>query len=438
MRDKQLRNLFLIAAGGLAVQGCSPKESETQDEQKPQTEVVTPQVTPVDDPYGNVVLFEATRSKIKFALAFCENYYEYVYFCGEAWTAGHGLTILYNADGSYTKVKTDMTAPTLEQSDIYKGRYLTHEILPDIKSCIKVPMDENTMIAACVLRYCIGHSNFVKSQFVKQLNAGVKGAALAKTLTGWRQQDGVPKRCYFFAALMAGKIQYSDLLDLRAEGCYNLTWKDIFVYNDKGGLKVDKNGFCEWDFSKVRKNLETAKNPKTTRLTLNGKKHVSVECKLTKEIVPNYIWQEVSNGRAAVVAAPQNTTDFATAEQSYTCAQLNDSSYIAYNAGDYETALETGKAALQLAQTNKEVGAANYNIGMAYLAMGKYERAVKYLRLSLAANKTKAAEGALKEAMQKRQSTRTNCGGCGLLGAGALTTVLIARRRSMMQKQKHR
>ena len=54
MNDKQLRNLFLIAAGGLAVQGCSPKESKTQDEQKPQTEVVTPQVTPVDDPYGNV------------------------------------------------------------------------------------------------------------------------------------------------------------------------------------------------------------------------------------------------------------------------------------------------------------------------------------------------------------------------------------------------
>jgi GH24 family phage-related lysozyme (muramidase) len=266
MSDKTLRNVLfgMLMTSGVALTGCSDRTegNENDGAQQPQTEQqATPQRQVQNDPYGNVALFEASRSKIKFALAFVENYYPYIYWCGEAWTTGHGLTILYNADGSSKKVTQNTPIPTLEQSDVYKGRYLTHEILPDIKSCIKVPMDENTMIAACVLRYCLGHSNFAKSSFVKQLNAGKKGAELAKTLTGWRQQAGVINRCYFFAALMAGEIQYSDLLDLRAEGCYNLRWQDMLVYKN-GSPKKDSNGFCTWDFSKIQENLQKAKKSK--------------------------------------------------------------------------------------------------------------------------------------------------------------------------------
>ncbi len=297
MKDTKLRNFLLgaILVGGLAtgVSGCSTKGQDKDDDNRVKTEVGS--AKPQEDTYGNVALFKSCRSDIKFALAFVENYHPYIYWCGEAWTTGHGLTVLYNANGTYNKVTRDRKVPTLDESDVFKGRYLTREVLPDIKNCVTVSMDENTLLAACALRYCIGSSNFKKSAFLRDLNAGKTGARLAKTLTGWRQQDGVPNRMYFFAALMCGAIDYADLLDLRAEGCYNLKSTDMFVYRN-GKPKSDKQGFYEWDFSKVRENLEKAKQPRTVRLNLGRKKgRVSVECKLVKEIVPEYIWQEVND-----------------------------------------------------------------------------------------------------------------------------------------------
>ena len=299
--NKAKKFLFgAVLVGGLAtgVKDCSPDNENQNDDQDTKTTTITSDKN--HDPYGNIALFELTRSKIKFALNFVENYYEYTYFCGKAWTTGAGLTTLYKPNGKSTKVTKNTKPVTMAESDVYMGRYLTREILPDIKSCIHVPMDENTLIAACALRYCIGGDNFKKSSFVKQLNKGKRGAELAKTLTGWRQQEGVPLRCYFFAALMANKITFNDLLYLRAEGCYNLTWKDIFVHR-KGEPIRDKNNFLEWDFSKIHKNLEKAKASRTAVLTTkNGK--IKVKCKLVKEIVPDYIWQEVSNGTGICIA----------------------------------------------------------------------------------------------------------------------------------------
>lgn len=266
------------------------------------------------DPYGNIALFEKTRSKIKFALSFVENHHDYVYWCGKAWTTGDGLTIEYNADGTYRKVTKNSKVHTIAESDVYKGRYLTFDVLPDVQKLIKVPMDENTLIAFCVFRYCVGHDGLVKSQYLKQLNNGVKGDELAKWFTRYRQDAGVQNRMYFFAALMANKITFDDLLDLRAEGCYNLDWQDIFYYqkDKQGNIKKgadpiqDSDGCYKFDYTNVKKNLEKAKLPKQTLLTLkpvkkNKKgqiiekgKYVKVNCKLVKEIVPDYIWQEVS------------------------------------------------------------------------------------------------------------------------------------------------
>ncbi|MFQ6777783.1 MAG: glycoside hydrolase family protein [Alphaproteobacteria bacterium] len=293
MKDTRLQKFLLgsILVGGLAMgtAGCSHKQHDKDDNNKTKTEI------PQQDKYGNVALFESSRSDIKFALAFVENYYPYIYWCGEAWTTGYGLTILYNPNGTYNKVTENTIVPTLEKSDVYQGRYLTHEILPDIKNYITVSMDENTLIAACALRYCIGSANFKKSVFLKQLNAGKTGAELAKTLTGWRQQSGVLNRCYFFAALMAGKISYADLLDLRAEGCYNLECSDMVVCCD-GKPKCDKDGFYEWDFSKIQENLAKAKMPRNVCLNLGKKKgHINVECQMVKDIVPEYILQEVND-----------------------------------------------------------------------------------------------------------------------------------------------
>ncbi|MBR3148039.1 MAG: hypothetical protein IKF41_01680 [Alphaproteobacteria bacterium] len=296
MKDTKVRNFLLgsILVGGLAagVRGCSPKQDNNDDASKAKTELPAPE--PKNDKFGNIALFESLRSDIKFALAFVENYYPYVYWCGEAWTTAYGLTVLYAPNGTCKKVTENTNVPTIKQSDIYKGRYLTNEILPDIKNRVTVPMNENTLIAACALRYCIGHKNFIKSDFLKYLNAGKSCDALAKTLTGWRQQKGVINRMYFFAALMTGKIDYSDLLDLRAEGCYNLTYKDMVVYQN-GKPKKDKDDFYEWDFSKVRENLKKAKQPRTVCLNLGKKKgNVKVACKPVKDIVPEYIWQEVN------------------------------------------------------------------------------------------------------------------------------------------------
>lgn len=296
----KIKSFFLgsLLVGSMAVGADSCTQKKQDKAEKPKTEVKAKKKPQQKDPYGNIELFEKSRSDIKFALAFVENYYPYVYWCGKSWTTGHGLTILYTADGKSSKVTQNTKIPTLDQSDVYKGRYLTYEILPDIISCVKVPMDENTLIAACVLRYCIGGSNFKKSLFLKWLNEGKTGAELAKTLTGWRVQDGVPNRCYFFAALMAGKIDFTDLLDLRAEGCYNLTYTDMFVYY-KGHPKRDQHKLYEWDFSKIKQNLQKAKKQRVVVLNLGRKKgKVKVNCKLVKEIVPRYIWQEVSDKNA--------------------------------------------------------------------------------------------------------------------------------------------
>lgn len=426
-----LKNILFgtALAGGLvfSAPACSSMNKEEKESDKQKTEAETTPVSQDTTVSGhNVALFDSCRSDIKFALALCENYYPYIYWCGEAWTAGSGLTVLYNADGTCTKVNKNTKVPTIAESDVYEGRYLTYDILPDIEKCVTVSMDKNTLIAACVLRYCIGGTNFKKSSFVKQLNAGKTGAELARTLTGWRQQKGIPNRCYFFAALMAGKIDYSALLDLRAEGCYNLTWNDIFVYS-KGRPVIDKDGFYEWDFSKIDANLKKAKQPRQIQLNLGDKKHAVVDCKLTKEIVPDYVWQDVQKHTNQEKSNTVNFTDV-----------LNDSSYVAYKNGEYKKALKTGKAALKAAETDKQKRAATYNIGISYTAKGKYNKAVRNLKKSLAYEETNAAQKALQEAQHKRKERGKKRGKIalgsviGVLGAAAI------RKKYLMQRQKQR
>lgn len=308
MKEANLRKFLLgsILTCGLTAGAhtCCAQKTEKDDEWH-KTEIDSSAVQQKDI-YGNTELFEKSRSKIKFALAFVENYYPYIYWCGEAWTTGHGLTVLYDTNGTYKSVTPSTQIPTLQESDMYEDRYLTYEVLQDIKNCVTVSMDESTLLAACVLRYCIGGPNFRVSEFLKQLNAGKTGVELAKTLTGWRQQAGVPNRCYFFAGLMVGAIEFEDLLDLRAEGCYALNYRDMFVHH-KGRPKSDANGFYEWDFSKVQENLSKAKRPRTVCLKLGKKKgFVLVRCKLAQEIVSQSVWDDVNN-RQVLPAEHKNT-----------------------------------------------------------------------------------------------------------------------------------
>lgn len=294
MKNVNVRNFLVGAAlvGGmsLGVAGCAGKNDKKSEKEGKKIENV--QSVELSIPEKNEQLFESCRSEIKFALCFVENDFPYVYFCGKAWTTGGGLTVLYDKNGNSTKVTRDTKVPKSKERDVYKGRYMTIEILSDIKKLVKVPLDEKTLLATCVFRYCIGHNGFVKSKFLKKLNAGITGPELIKTLTGYRKDKGVLKRCYFFAALMEDKIAFSDLLDLRCEGCYKLEIEDVVVCKD-GVPVADKENFLKWDYSKLEQNLEKAKEERTTKLhTNNGK--VNFECKLVKETVQPYIWDDVT------------------------------------------------------------------------------------------------------------------------------------------------
>ena len=403
---KDVRNFLFgtILVGGLVTgaAACSQKGD------KKQTEFDKTQ----DGSRDNVAVFEASRSKIKFALALVENYYPYVYNDNAGrgtWTTGEGLTKLYDVNGNAVKVTPDTKVPNMAESDVYKGRYMTYELLPKIKSAIKVPVDADILVAECVLGYCVGPGWIVNSEFTKQVNAGTRGPELAKYLTGFRSPKGVPKRLYFFAALIAGQIEWSDLLDLRAEGCYNLTWGDIFVCDKKGNPKKDKNNYCEWDFSKIKQNLEKAKKPKSTVLYTKGGEYKTVACELAKNIVPAYIWQEVSkSGSKSVINKRDKTIDFADAKKLSTCNECNDASYIAYKKGDYKTALDAGISALDLARTDLQYGASYYNIGISYAALEKYDLAIENLGKSLNHNDTKAARNALADAQKKQSEISRN------------------------------
>lgn len=446
MTNRKLKDFLLgsVLLGGLVVGGGhmmhkSAKDKtakknkadiELESDTVAKTAAKTVVLNPVDN---NVALFDAARSKIKFALAFVENFSPTAYNDGTGkWTVGYGLTILYNADGTSRPVRQNDKL-TMAQADVYKGRYLTHDILPDIKKCVKVAMDENTLIATCVFRYCIGGKNFRKSQYLQKLNEGVRGAELAKYLTGFRAQAGLMNRSYFFAALLGGQITFDDLLNLRAEGCYSLKPADMAKYNAKTKRYiVDENNFAIWDFSKIEQNLEIAQKPR--RSPKLG------ECQLVCDIVPDYILQDTGTGARRTYTAKKSTQksddaitvtqaarqmhdkaiakyrkkDYAGAvailadltKTNYNSAALqNDISAIEYAAHNYAQALGAAQAAAALATTDKEKSASFYNMGMAHAAMGDYTDALRCYDLAAAAYNNKAVRNARNIAVNQMNQT---------------------------------
>lgn len=429
----------------MGVPSCSTRDSESDDSEDDRTELVITGTDKSSVEKYNTELFESLRSKIKFGLAFVENYYPYIYKDGGGTlTTGHGLTVLYEPNGTYKKVTKDTPVPSLSESDRYKGRYMTIEILKDIQKYVKVPMDENTMIATCVFRYCIGGKNFKQSEYLKQLNNGKTGAELTPYLTGFRQQKGVLKRLYFFAALMEGEIEFSDLLDLRTEGCYNIESWEGLVSN------VDKN-FYSWNFQNIDNYLEIAKKERivSTRVwDANAEKFVKIrhECKLVKDIVPEYIYNEVSGKKLKKTKRKtedetkrynaKQAIETRNKENSKNADTQNDISYIAYQNCDYKTALNAGKEALKYSVSSKQYGAAHYNIGVAYSAMGKPRKAINNLNLSISFNETDAAKDALKVATHKYKIKRNTAivysASALVLSAGIAA---LARRKRMLQKR---
>lgn len=476
---QNVKNKFLISLATVMTAGaltsCHRDDDKSENDKKP---VKTEQIA-MDVKDCNTVLFEQTRSKTKFALAFVENYYPYIFWDGKRWTTGHGLTILYNADGTSCAVNKSTKVPTLEESDVFKGRYLTREVVKDVQNCFTVPVDENTLLAACVLRYCIGGGNFRSSNFLKAVNAGKTGEELSKYLTGYRQQPGVLNRCYFFAALLAGKITFDDLLDLRAEGCYNLeipeickckknkdgSYKKIKVKIDgktveRYDLYTDKDNYCDWIFDGIDKKLEKAKEPRTVSLNVGNGKYVKINCKLVKEVVADYVWSDVSMGKksadsntivmlsqeegrkmhnAAVDYANHGDTVEALARldvltrTTYNCASLeNDISYFKYRIADYKGAVYAAKTALTLSGGATDSAASYYNMGVAYVALGKLNKAKNCLDKSLSLQTNPAGKMAVTKALQELQakkSVRTRNRALAFAGGAVAVGGAIAIRR---------
>ncbi len=238
--------------------------------------------TPSEKPLTNEQMFERCHDAIKTSLAFAENFAAKAFKDGGGVpTIGYGCTYYLDENGNGSRKTTPVKMGdtiSMKEADIQKERYLQFELLKQIQENVKVPMDEATMVATCNFAYVIGSTNFKKSDYLKALNSGKKGEDLARYLTGFRVQKGLLSRFYFMGALLKGDLKVSDLMNLTAEGCYNLKTKDVCVYEGKK-LKLDKDGFAYFRYDLLAENMEKAKKTRYS-VACRGK-----ECPKVKDIL---------------------------------------------------------------------------------------------------------------------------------------------------------
>lgn len=414
---------ILLLGSALALAACKhgPKSDDAQKKADAVELVVN-----AGDKYGNVALFEANRSKIKYGIAFVENLALEAYHCGKKWTISYGVTVLYSADGKSNRDVVKGDKCTKAEAEIYLDRYLTFDVLKCIQKYVTVPMDEKTMLATAQFCFWIGETSFKKSEYLRQLNAGVTGEKLAKYLTRFRFDMGGLKRNYFFAAIMSDKMTFNDLLDLRAEGCYNLYLSDACLCRGKGktdrkaNLIIGKNDCATFDYTKIQANLALAKLPRVSKLGV---------CQDVKDIVPASVRQELygtkkntkvvaNNARvenldekikahdAAIEKYKSGDTIGARddllklTKTNYNCALLqNDIAFMSYKIGEYKMAISSGKNALKLSENAQDSSAAFYNMGIAYEARGNYNDAVKNLQSAVATSSNNTNKKALQRVL---------------------------------------
>ena len=240
------------------------------------------------DPLGHIQMFSRCHDAIKTSLAFVENFADSTFIDGGGCpTIGYGCTYYIDENGvgnrKISPVKEGDTI-TMEDANVQKERYLEFRGLKQIQECVKVPMDEKTTIATYNFAYVIGPEGFKNSQYLKALNDGKTGHDLVRYLTGFRKQKGLLARFYFMGAMLEDKIKTSDLLDLTAEGCYNLTVNDVCVH-EKRKLKLDEDNFAEFDFSKLDENLKKANGSRRSVALHNGR------CQKVRDILPESVIQ---------------------------------------------------------------------------------------------------------------------------------------------------
>lgn len=238
---------------------------------------------------------------------------------------------------------------------------------------------------------------------------------------------GIYWRRWLEGQIAMGNVTYKDLLDLPMLSMYEF-W--CIIGGQKDALFETVNGTAKVNPDGLKKFKEWSKNPVTKE---GNKNHRQTLRQVLNSIDPELV-SKVENCTFTPVTKKEISYCIIE-DDAYACEQKNDVSYFAYKNSDYELALKAGKSALKSAQSNKQFGAAYYNIGMAHMAMHNYARAKKCFEQSLAYNKTNAAQKQLEIVQQSQKERRSKTGkyALGVLAAGALA--YGGRKYYLMQQQ---
>ena len=168
-------------------------------------------------------------------------------------------------------------------------------------------------------------------------------------------------------------------------------------------------------------------------LAINDNSELKAYEKLYNDAISKYT---TGDSKSALIILKQLT------KTEYNSANLqNDISLIQYDAGDYKESLSAAKSALELATTNKEKSAAFYNMGMACVALGKYDKAVVYFDNSIALNKTNDAQKAKEKAeelLTEKKAKNKARGKKAAFAAGIAVATTVAYVGGKRYKQRKR
>lgn len=263
-------------------------QMESIEEQVPKQEIKTTPKTKKEIAAHNKQVFLENLNEIKATLCFMENFSDKTYLDGNGVpTIGYGSTYFIDEKGkgdwSNSKVKKGMEI-SLKEADVQKERYLKFKVLPQMMEDVNVPLSAEEMIASSSFAYNVGPGGFRRSEYLKALNKGIKGKNLARCMFAAKKNNlGLVKRNLFAYYIMQKKVKVSDLLNMRAEGCYSLELYDCCATQGKG-IKWEKDGLATFREDNIAANIAKAKKKRISKLG---------PCKLVREILPAKVVKSV-------------------------------------------------------------------------------------------------------------------------------------------------
>lgn len=263
-------------------------QTEGVEEQLPEQEIKKAPKTKKEIAAHNKQVFLENLNEIKATLCFMENFSDTTYLDGNGVpTIGYGSTYFIDEKGegdwSTSKVKKGMEI-SLREADVQKERYLKFKVLPQMMKDVKVPLTAEEMIASSSFAYNVGPGGFRRSEYLKAMNKGIKGKYLARCMFDAKKNNmGLVKRNLFAYYIMQKKVKVSDLLNMRAEGCYSLELYDCCA-TQGDGIKWEKDGLATFREDNIAANIAKAKKKRISKLG---------PCKLVREILPAKVVKSV-------------------------------------------------------------------------------------------------------------------------------------------------